>query len=87
MRPEDVTMLAEGETSKLANQLPAQATDTISFGSVIKCYARLADGATMVVQQLTKSGRHMPPGGTQVTLAWAAEDTLIMPLPGTVLGE
>jgi putative spermidine/putrescine transport system ATP-binding protein len=87
VRPENVTMLADGETSELANQLPAEAVDTISFGGVIKCYARLADGTTMVVQELTKAGRHMPTGGVPVTLAWAAEDTLVLPLPGGPSGS
>ncbi len=82
VRPENVTMLAQGETSDLANQLPAEAVDTISFGGVIKCYARLGDGNTMVVQELTKAGRRMPAGGAPVTVAWAAEDTLVLPLPG-----
>ena len=83
VRPENVTMLADGETSELANQLPAQAVDTISFGGVSKCYARLADGSTMVVQELTKAGRNVPIGGAPVTMAWSAEDTLVLPLPGT----
>ena len=86
VRPENVTMLADGETSELANQLPARAVDTISFGGVIKCYARLADGTTVVVQELTKMGRQMPPGGAPVTVAWAAEDTLVLPLPGSPSG-
>ena len=86
VRPENVSMLADGEVSDLANQLPAEAVDTISFGGVIKCYARLGDGTTMVVQELTKAGRHMPSGGAPVTLAWAAEDTLVLPLPGSPSG-
>ena len=86
VRPENVSMLADGEASDLANQLPAEAVDTISFGGVIKCYARLGDGTTMVVQELTKAGRHMPSGGAPVTLAWAAEDTLVLPLPGSPSG-
>jgi putative spermidine/putrescine transport system ATP-binding protein len=87
VRPENVTMLTNGETSDLPNQLPAEAVDTISFGGVIKGYARLGDGTTMVVQELTKAGRHMPTGGTPVTLAWAAEDTLVLPLPGSPTGS
>jgi putative spermidine/putrescine transport system ATP-binding protein len=87
VRPENVTMLTNGETSDLPNQLPAEAVDTISFGGVIKGYARLGDGTTMVVQELTKAGRHMPTGGAPVTLAWAAEDTLVLPLPGSPTGS
>ena len=84
VRPENVSMLAEGEASELANQLPARAVDTISFGGVIKSYVRLADGATMVVQELTKAGRTAPEGGTPVTVAWAAADTLVLPLEGSL---
>jgi putative spermidine/putrescine transport system ATP-binding protein len=87
VRPENLTMLAEGESTELANQLPARAVDTISFGGVIKCYARLDDGTTMVVQELTKAGRQMPVGGAPVTVAWAAEDTLVLPLPGSPSGS
>jgi putative spermidine/putrescine transport system ATP-binding protein len=86
VRPENVTMLADGENSELTNQLPARAVDTISFGGVIKSYARLADGTTMVVQELTKMERIVPTGGAPVTLAWAAEDTLVLPLPGSPSG-
>ena len=82
VRPENVSMLAEGEASELANQLPARAVDTISFGGVIKSYVRLADGGTMVVQELTKAGRTAPEGDAPVTVAWAAEDTLVLPLKG-----
>ena len=84
VRPENVSMLAEGEASELANQLPARAVDTISFGGVIKSYVRLADGETMVVQELTKAGRTAPAEGTPVTVAWAAEDTLVLPLKGSL---
>ena len=82
VRPENVTMLADGATSELANQLPARAIDSIFFGGVVKCYAQLADGTTMVVQELTSAGRQMPRRQERVTVAWAAEDSLILPLPG-----
>ena len=84
VRPENVAMLADGAASELANQLPAQAMDSIFFGGVVKCYAQLADGTTMVGQELTRAGRRMPRRGERVTVAWAAEDTLILPLPGWV---
>ena len=82
VRPENVTMVADGETSELANQLPARMVDTITFGGVIKTYVRLADDSTIVVQELTKAVRSLPAVDSPVTVAWTAEDTLVLPLPG-----
>ena len=70
------------ETSELANQLPARMVDTITFGGVIKTYVRLADDSTIVVQELTKAVRSLPAVDSPVTVAWTAEDTLVLPLPG-----
>ena len=81
VRPENVIMVHDGETSELSNQFPAETVDTISFGGVIKTYLQLRDGSTVVVQQLTKAERQAPAAGTRVTVAWAAEDTRVLPLP------
>lgn len=81
VRPENVVMLPEGETRENTNQLSAQMLDTISFGGVIKSYLKLPDGGTIVVQELTKAGRPPRPPGSDVTLTWSAEDTMVLPVP------
>jgi hypothetical protein len=87
VRPENVIMLADGETSESADPLPARMVDTITYGGVVKTYARLADGTTMVVRELTKAERRLPSVDSPVTVAWAAEDTLVLPLPANLSGS
>ncbi len=79
VRPENVFMLPEGENRENVNQIPAKMLDTISFGGVIKSYLKLADGGTIVVQELTKAGRPARPPGSEVNLTWAAQDTMVLP--------
>jgi putative spermidine/putrescine transport system ATP-binding protein len=81
VRPENVLMLREGESSEAVNQLSARMQDTISFGGIIKSYLKLSDGSTIVVQELTRAGRLPPPPGSEVTIVWSPEDTIILPVP------
>ena len=84
VRPENVSMLAAGQTSEHPNQLSARMVDTITYGGVVKTYVRLADGNDLVVQELTRAGRSSPEAGTEVTVAWAADDTIILPIEGRI---
>ena len=58
--------------------------DTITFGGVIKSYLRLADGSSMVVQELTRAGQSLPDAGSEVYVAWGEEDTIILPVDGRI---
>ncbi|MDP7650921.1 MAG: ABC transporter ATP-binding protein [Rhodospirillales bacterium] len=82
VRPENLTLLRQCEESGLANRLSAEMVDSIILGGVIKCYVRLSDDTTVVVQELTKAERAPPPPGSKVSVAWSAEDTLILPAVG-----
>jgi putative spermidine/putrescine transport system ATP-binding protein len=84
VRPENVTLLREGEESELANRLSAEMVDTIILGGVIKSYVRLSDDTTMVVQELTKADRAPAAPGSNVSVAWSADDTLLLPVEGGV---
>jgi putative spermidine/putrescine transport system ATP-binding protein len=82
VRPENLTLLREGEESALANRLSAEMVDSIILGGVIKSYVRLSNDTTMIVQELTKADRVPPPPGSTVSVAWSAEDTLLLPADG-----
>ncbi len=81
VRPENVSIQSGEQSGENVNQMPAQMLDTISFGGVIKSYLKLADGNTIVVQELTKAGRPPKPPGSDVILAWSAQDTMVLPIP------
>ncbi len=84
VRPENVFMLPPGNPDEHPNKLPARMVDTITFGGVIKSYLRLADGSSMVVQELTRAGQSVPEAGSEVCVAWGAEDTIILPVEGRI---
>jgi putative spermidine/putrescine transport system ATP-binding protein len=79
VRPENVVMIRAGDGNESVNQLAAEMVDTVILGGVVKSYVRLADGTTMVIQELTKAGRAIPAPGSKVKVAWPAEDTLLLP--------
>jgi putative spermidine/putrescine transport system ATP-binding protein len=78
VRPENVTLLRDGEPSEHRNRMAGTLLDHIILGGVIKSYVRLASGSTLVVQELTRAHRPAVPPGSRVELAWSAEDTLVL---------
>jgi putative spermidine/putrescine transport system ATP-binding protein len=81
VRPENVSIVRGGASSAEDNRLQGELVDHIILGGVVKSYVRLADGTTMVVQELTQADRVGDQPGARVELAWSAADTLILP-PG-----
>jgi putative spermidine/putrescine transport system ATP-binding protein len=79
VRPENVMLLAPEDRRDHANSVEATIVDTISFGGVIKTFARLADGSTMIVQELTRARRQAFERGARMRLTWQAEDMLLLP--------
>ena len=79
VRPESMVLLAEGDSHGLPNELVGTVTLSAILGGVTHHHVALADGGTAMVQELTRQGRPMPPAGSAVCLAWAAEDTLLLP--------
>jgi len=79
VRPENVMLLSPDNKHEYANAVEATVVDTISFGGVIKTFARLSDGSTMTVQELTRARRQAFDRGARVRLAWQAEDMLLLP--------
>jgi putative spermidine/putrescine transport system ATP-binding protein len=79
VRPECITLLAEDGAHGLANELAGTLTLSAILGGVTHHHIGLADGGTVMVQELTRAGRQIPPAGTPIRLAWAAEDTYLLP--------
>jgi len=79
VRPESMVLLAEGDSHGLPNELAGTVTLSAILGGVTHHHVALADGGNAMVQELTRQGRPMPPAGSAVRLAWAAEDTLLLP--------
>ncbi|MBW2270669.1 MAG: ABC transporter ATP-binding protein [Deltaproteobacteria bacterium] len=79
VRPENVVLLRGGESLENMNRCRGELVDHIILGGVVKSYVRLANGSTMVVQELTQVDRVAVPPGTVVELAWSAADTLLLP--------
>lgn len=84
VRPENVFILPPGTSDEHLNKVPARMVDTITFGGVIKSYLQLADGSSMVVQELTRAGQSVPEAGSEVYVAWSSEDTIILPVEGRI---
>ena len=84
VRPENVFMVPPGNPDEHPNKFPARMVDTITFGGVIKSYLRLADGSSMVVQELTRAGQSVPEAGSEVYVAWGADDTILLPVEGRI---
>ena len=79
VRPESMILLAEGDSHGLPNELAGTVTLSAILGGVTHHHIALADVGNAMVQELTRQGRPMPPAGSAVRLAWAAEDTLLLP--------
>jgi putative spermidine/putrescine transport system ATP-binding protein len=85
IRPENVSVVREGDdASRFENHVEGTAIDSIILGGVIKHYVQLKGGATIVAQELTRSGRRALAPGQSVKLAWRASDTLLLPLKGKI---
>ncbi len=82
VRPESMVLLADGESHDLPNALAGTLTLSSILGGVTHHHVALADGSSAMVQELTRQGRPMPAPGSRVRLAWAAEDTLLLPAEG-----
>ena len=79
VRPESMALLAPGEANAHPNELAGTLTLSAILGGVTHHHVGLADGGTAMVQELTRAGRAMPAPGSAVRLAWAAEDTVLLP--------
>ncbi len=86
VRPESILLLRDNAETDLENRISATITASTILGGVVNHYAMLADGATLVVQELTRANRSHPPPGAAIELAWAAEDTLVLPVPNETRG-
>ena len=85
IRPENVSVVREGDdASRFENHVEGTAIDSIIMGGVIKHYVQLKGAATIVAQELTRSGRRALVPGQPVKLAWRASDTLLLPLKGKI---
>ncbi len=82
VRPESIVLLPAGGTSELPNQIDGTLLLSSILGGVIHHHVSLADGKTVVVQELTRASRRLSDPGTPVRLAWAAEDTVLLPDDG-----
>ena len=85
IRPENVSVVREGDdASRFENHVEGTAIDSIIMGGVIKHYVNLKGDATIVAQELTRSGRRALAAGQPVRLAWRALDTLLLPIKGKI---
>ncbi|WP_024521081.1 ABC transporter ATP-binding protein [Bradyrhizobium sp. Tv2a-2] len=86
VRPENVNILRpEQQANGFDNRIKGTAIDSIILGGVIKHYVRLEGNATVVAQELTRTGRRALTPGEPVELAWRQDDTLVLPLVGKVV--
>ena len=75
VRPENMRLLAPGETSR--NVLEGVVVDIIMLGGVTRTLVRLASGETLSSKSLT-TGRVSAAPGAAVQLGWAPEDTVLL---------
>lgn len=77
IRPENVVLTKDESTAP--NIIWGEMVDTISFGGVIKSFVRMADGKTLVAQELNRQGRDSVRPGDRIGLSWTAQDVVLLP--------
>ncbi len=94
IRPENVTVVREGDGVTFDNTLSGKVIDSIILGGVVKHYVDVGAGGgeggagtgAMVAEELNRTSRVSVRPGAEITLGWQAEDLLVLPLEGR-LGE
>jgi len=78
VRPENMSVLIEGEAPGVLNCIQAVAIDSIVLGGMVRHHLRLADGRTLIIAELNRTNRTRLIGGHNVRIVWRAEDTLLL---------
>lgn len=82
VRPENMSVLREGEPPAGHNLLEGTLIDSILLGGVVKHYVRLDENVTLVAQELNRAERSGLRRGDQVRLVVRPQDILVLPAEG-----
>lgn len=90
IRPENLTVVREGDATAFDNTLSGKVIDSIILGGVVKHYVNVgaagrdggADSGAIVAQELNRTSRVSVRPGADITLGWHAADMIVLPLEG-----
>lgn len=81
VRPENVRIIDQSHegADKKDFRLRGTTIDSIFLAGIIKTFIRLETGETFVSQRLTHHKATVPINGSSVEIAWASDDTMLLP--------